>query len=246
MRASLFYPSESAQYELARKLQLQQLQGRAFTAQTSGEIAMKLIGKAVSIAVLAAAAVSTANAGYITTFTAGQTTTVAGATVYTFEGGKPANYTGAGSVVNFSVDGGTAAPAGDSSFYYTVAYPQQTGTGTFNASPGASYNYFGLYWGSIDDYNTLNFFSGGNLIASITGSNVIAAGTALGDQTAPGSNRYVNFLFDTSFDRIDFSTTQYAFESDNHAFASVPEPATLGLFGLGLLGAGMARRRKKQ
>ena len=205
---------------------------------------MKLIGKAVSIAVLAAAAVSTANAGYITTFTAGQTTTVAGATVYNFEGGKPANYTGAGSVINYSVSGGSAAPAGDATYYYTVAYPLQSGTGTFTAAAGTSYNYFGLYWGSIDNYNTLNFFSGGNLIASITGSDVIAAGTALGNQTAPGSNRYVNFFFDGKFDRIDFSTTQFAFESDNHAFASVPEPATLGLFGLGLLGAGGARRRR--
>lgn len=205
---------------------------------------MKLIGKAVSIAVLAAAAVSTANAGYVTTFTAGLTTTVAGATGYDFEGGKPANYTGAGSVIDYSVPGGSAAPAGDATYYYTVAYPLQSGTGIFTAAAGTSYNYFGLYWGSIDDYNKLNFFSGGNLIASITGSDVIAAGTALGNQTAPGSNRYVNFFFDGSFDRIDFSTTQFAFESDNHAFASVPEPATLGLFGLGLLGAGMARRRR--
>jgi hypothetical protein len=206
---------------------------------------MKLIGKAVSIAVLAAAAVSTANAGYVTSFTDGQTTTVAGATVYDFEGGKPANYDGPGSVVNYSVSGGTAAPAGDDTYYYTVAYPLQSGVGTFTADAGSSYNYFGLYWGSIDDYNSLSFYSEGALIATITGTDVIAAGTALGDQSAAGSNRYVNFLFDTSFDRIDFSTTQFAFESDNHAFASVPEPATLGLFGLGMLGAGVARRRKK-
>ena len=206
---------------------------------------MKLIGKAVTVALLAAAAVSTANAAYVTTFTSGQTTEVAGATVVDFEGGMPAGYTGAGSVVDYSVEGGTAAPANDGSYYYTVAYPLQSGTGTFQAAAGTSYNYFGLYWGSIDDYNTLDFYSGGKLIASITGSDVIAQGTALGDQTAPGSNRYVNFLFDTAFDRIDFSTTQFAFESDNHAFASVPEPATLGLFGLGLLGSAVARRRRQ-
>ncbi|HEY5755903.1 MAG TPA: PEP-CTERM sorting domain-containing protein [Steroidobacter sp.] len=208
---------------------------------------MKFMGKAVSIATLAVAAVTTANAGYITTFTGGQTTTVAGATVYDFEGGKPANYSGDGSVVNVSVSGGTAAPAGDATYYYTVAYPKQNGVGTFTASAGQSYDYFGLYWGSMDDYNTLNFFSGGSLVGSIKGSDVIAQGVALGNQTAPGSNRYVNFFFDTTFDRIDFATTNFAFESDNHAFAktSVPEPATLGLFGIGLLGAGLARRRRK-
>lgn len=209
---------------------------------------MKFPVRSTVLAALSIATVATANAGYVTTFTSGQTTTVAGATVFDFEGGatKPANYTGAGSVVNYSVGGGTAAPAGDSTWYYTVAYPQSNGTGTFTADAGQSYNYFGLYWGSIDDYNTLNFYSAGALIASVSGLDVIAAGTSLGDQMSPGSNRYVNFLFDTTFDRVDFSTTNFAFESDNHAFAnvSVPEPATLGLFGLGLLGAGLARRRK--
>jgi len=206
---------------------------------------MNLLCKTVSTALLASISMA-ANAAYIT-FTGGQTTTVAGATVFDFEGGKPANYTGAGSVLNASISGQSAAPAGDNTNYYSVAYPQSSGTGTFQAGAGMSYNYFGLYWGSIDDYNTLSFYSNGSLVATYTGLDVIAAGTALGDQTAAGSNRYVNFLFDTTFDRIDFSTTNFAFETDNHAFAttSVPEPGTLGLLGMGLLGAGMARRRRK-
>jgi hypothetical protein len=61
----------------------------------------------------------------------------------------------------------------------------------------------------------------------------------------------VNFLFTEGdlFDRIVLVSTNWAFESDNHAFGnvttSVPEPATLVMFGLGLMGLGvMARRRQ--
>ncbi len=206
---------------------------------------MKLLCKTLSMALLASTSMG-ANAAYIT-FTEGQNTTVVGATIVDFESGKPANYTGAGSVLNYSVSGGSAAPSGDTTYYYSVAYPESSGTGTFQANAGQAYDYFGLYWGSMDDYNTLSFYSSGSLLATYTGADVIASGTALGDQLSPGSNRYVNFFFDTTFDRIDFTTTGYAFETDNHAFArttSVPEPATLGLLGLGLLGARIARRRR--
>lgn len=213
---------------------------------------MNLIKTTVLSAMLATAAAGSANAAFVYNFGgtvaadgSGLTTSVAGATVYDFNGGKPAQYSGQGSVLSGSLSGKYATPAGDSTPYLSVAYPLRVGLETFTADPGASYNYFGLYWGSIDDYNSLSFYSGNTLLASVSGTDVIAAGARLGDQMAPGANRYVNFTFtEQSFDRVVFNTTQYAFESDNHAFASVPEPASLGLFGLGLLGAAAARRRK--
>ena len=203
--------------------------------------------KLVAAAVLAAGSIGVAHAGYIdTSFSSGMTTQVTNATVYDFNtGAKPVGYSGAGWILPSSVQGMAAAPAGDTTPFLSVAFPSSAGVETFSAAPGASYNYFGLYWGSIDDYNSLRFYDGASLLATITGSDVIQSGTALGDQVSAGSNRYVNFLLhDMSFDRVVFGTTSFAFESDNHAFATVPEPGTFALMGAGLAAFAFMRRRR--
>ncbi len=216
---------------------------------------MHLIKQALTTALLIAGFVGASHAatisfgGVAAGDGSGLTTAVAGATVYTFNNSlKPAGYSGDGSVLSESISGMSAAPAGDSTAYLSVAYPKAAGVETFLAAEGASYNYFGLYWGSIDDYNSMAFYKNGALVTTVTGLDVIAMGTRLGDQAAAGSNRYVNINFGLdSFDRVDFTTTQYAFESDNHAFAntSVPEPGTLSMMALGLLGAAATVRRRK-
>jgi hypothetical protein len=71
-------------------------------------------------------------------------------------------------------------------------------------------------------------------------------GTANGNQTADTSNRYFNFYFgNDSFDEVQLNSQGYAFETDNHEFATVPEPGTLALLALGLTGLVFARRRKQ-
>ena len=177
------------------------------------------------------------------------TSNYTGAIVETFDTTTPLwNWTGSFNIVSGSVSGQYAAPFGvssaDSTYYVTV--PTGQSSGFADVSLGATYNYFGIWWGSVDDYNTLSFYKNGSEVASFGGSSI--APPADGNQVSNSTNLYVNLYDLPDFDAFRMTSTSYAFEADNIAVgtAPVPEPSTILLLGSGLLGLGWYGRKRKK
>lgn len=186
------------------------------------------------------------------------TTPISGAIVDNYDSGRPGwNYTGNGAIVSGSSTGLYAAPYNsslmvgpDATNYFTTPI-DNTSLWSMVDFGGATYNYLGLFWGSVDTYNQIEFLNNGLVVpnGTWTGTGVLSPSPANGHQTAPSTNLYVNFYNVPDFDAVRFTSfsgqggsSPFAFELDNLAVIPVPGALVLGLIGIGTLRMRKLRR----
>ncbi len=160
-------------------------------------------------------------------------------------------FSGGGIVVNNGGQGSAgvyAAPATSAASYvdttnYMAILADRSETIKF-ASLQSS---FGLFWGSIDSYNTIQFFENGLPVTGlINGGGLGVPINANGDQASPNSNRYVTFS-NLVFDSVVLgSVGQNSFEFDNiTTVAAVPEASSWAMMIIGFLGVGLLAYRRR-
>ena len=150
------------------------------------------------------------------------------------------DYSGGGLIANTTAVNQYAIPAGYSGNYMAVLGGQQEVL-TFG---GRTMDMFGLFWGSIDSYNSVQFLLNGKVVGTYVGSSLASPIAASGDQTGSYSNAYVTFNFGApSFDEVILASADNSFEFTNVA-AAAPEPATWAMMILGFLGVGFMMYRR--
>jgi hypothetical protein len=160
-----------------------------------------------------------------------------------------------------TLPGVAAAPANDETYFAFT--PEEDGgtpasvyvpnTAFYAFEEGLFIDYMGLYFGSIDTYNSLVFYLLGGGSFTIEGAQILNQFNGVsGNQYSEASNVYVNLDFNLLggevFSAFELRTNNVALELDNivaHVTTvPTPEPSTFILLGAGLLGLGALGRKR--
>lgn len=137
-----------------------------------------------------------------------------------------------GSIVIGDSDSQYKAPADDTTNYLSVGGARSNAV-TIDFAGGISY--FGLYWGTPDTYNSIQFFDSNNVSLGVyTPSSSLT------------SSEYYNFtigLGDAPIARVVLTSSSAAMEVDNFSYVAVPEPSTCLLLGAAAFSVLIFRRR---
>lgn len=140
------------------------------------------------------------------------------------------------------ISGITARPIGSTDNFWSIGNTPVEQTGPGVATFSGPLTYYGFLWGSADQYNTVEFYSGATLVGTYT-----PPPPAFGNQaTSMYFNAYAGA--GQAFTSVKFYSHGNAFETDNHAVTAVPEPETYAMLlaGLGLMGTIIRRRNKSK
>ncbi|MGL5060678.1 MAG: Npun_F0296 family exosortase-dependent surface protein [Microcoleus sp.] len=177
----------------------------------------------------------------------GQFSSVPGAKTIDFESGAPTSgpvtYSAPGigpTVVSGTINYVFWTPSNDYTKYLTVApFGDWRGNNNVSISFADNIDYFGMYLGSFDSYNSIAFYQDNVLLKLLSGVN-------------SSVNTYVNFFAEKneSFNKVVLVSSSPAFETDNHAYRiaePVPEPTTvLGSLAFGAVVSSWRMKRKQQ
>lgn len=126
-------------------------------------------------------------------------------------------------------------------FHDTTNYLAILGGNSETITYSGARHSFGLYWGSIDTYNTITFYNNGNAFLTYSGSDIVPL-IPNGAQADDSSNRYVTFS-NLVFDKVVLASSTNSFEVDNIS-AGVPELSTWIMMLIGFAGLGLAAYRR--
>ena len=136
------------------------------------------------------------------------TTIYSWATVDTFDLDRPGwGYSGNGIIYNGPQPSKAAPPynpdymtSADSTNYYAVPQFDSANLSVIVDFGGAKYNYLGLFWGSMDEYNKIDFFTSSGDTVTIWGSDVSLDGADGNQQDA--DTEYKGFRESSFKDRV--------------------------------------------